>query len=118
MNKEFISAIDELERERDISKEALLDAIEQALISAYKKNYANSQNVRVNINRETGDIGVYMIKKVVPDEDVMNDYDELTLDEAHEIDPRYQLGDIIEQEVTPRNFGRRRCRYPQKTYNS
>ena len=106
MNKEFISAIDELERERDISKEALLDAIEQALISAYKKNYANSQNVRVNIDRETGDIGVYMIKKVVPDEDVMNDYDELTLDEAHEIDPRYQLGDIIEQEVTPRNFGR------------
>ncbi|MDD7408899.1 MAG: transcription termination factor NusA [Anaerovoracaceae bacterium] len=106
MNKEFISAMDALEKERDISKEALLDAIEQALISAYKKNYANSQNVRVNIDRETGDIEVYMIKKVVPDEEVMNDYDELTLDEAHEIDPKYQIGDIIEKKVTPRNFGR------------
>lgn len=106
MNKEFISAMDELERERDISKDALLDAIEQALISAYKKNYANSQSVRVNIDRETGDIDVYMIKKVVPDEEVMNDYDELTLEEAHEIDPKYQIGDIIEKKVTPKNFGR------------
>ena len=106
MNREFLAAMDDLEREKDISKEALLDAIEQALISAYKKNYANSQNVRVEIDRVTGDIGVYMVKKVVPDEDVMNDYDELTLDEAHAIDEKYQIGDIIEQKVVPKNFGR------------
>ncbi len=106
MNKEFLAAMDDLEREKDISKEALLDAIEQALISAYKKNYANSQNVRVEIDRKTGDISVYMVKKVVPDEDVMNDYDELTLEEAHAIDERYQIGDIIEKKVVPKNFGR------------
>ena len=106
MNREFLAAMDDLEREKDISKEALLDAIEQALISAYKKNYANSQQVRVEIDRETGDINVYMIKKVVPDEEVMNDYDELTLDEAHAIDPKYQIGDIIEKKVVPKNFGR------------
>lgn len=106
MNKEFLAAMDELEREKDISKEALLDAIEQALISAYKKNYANSQNVRVEIDRDTGEIGVYMMKKVVPDEDVMNDYDELTLDEAHAIDPSYEIGDVIEKKVMPKNFGR------------
>lgn len=63
MNKEFLAAMDDLEREKDISKEALLDAIEQALISAYKKNYANSQNVRVEIDRKTGDISVYMVKR-------------------------------------------------------
>ena len=106
MNRDFLAAMDELEREKDISKEALLEAIEQALISAYKKNYANSQNVRVEIDRKTGDISVYMVKKVVPDEEVMNDYDELTLEEAHAIDKAYQIGDIIEKKVVPKNFGR------------
>lgn len=98
--------MDKLEEEKEISKKDLLDAIEQALIAAYKKNYANSQNVRVEIDRDTGEIGVFMVKKVVSDEEVMNDYDELTLDEAHELDEKYQIGDIIEQRVIPREFGR------------
>ena len=106
MNKEFLAAMDDLEREKDISKDDLLDAIEQALIAAYKKNYANSQNVRVEIDRRTGEVSVYMVKTVVPDEDVMNDYDELTLDEAHDLDPGYEIGDVIEQKVIPKNFGR------------
>ncbi len=106
MNKEFLAAMDDLEREKDISKDDLLDAIEQALIAAYKKNYANSQNVRVEIDRKTGEVSVYMVKTVVPDEDVMNDYDELTLDEAHALDPGYEIGDVIEQKVIPKNFGR------------
>ena len=106
MNKEFLAAMDDLEREKDISKEDLLDAIEQALIAAYKKNYANSQNVRVEIDRNTGEISVYMVKTVVSDEDVMNDYDELTLDEAHALDESYEIGDVIEQKVIPKNFGR------------
>ena len=103
---EFLEAIDELEKTKNISKEALLSAIEDALVAAYKKNYSNSQNVRVNIDRETGEIEVYMRKIVVTDEEVVDEYGELTLDEAHEIDPSYQLGDVIESRVTPRDFGR------------
>ena len=106
MNKEFILAVEELEKEKGISKDALIDAIESALVSAYKKNYSNSQNVRVNINKMTGDIDVFMRKIVVTDEEVMDEYGELTLDEAHEIDPSYKLGDVIENRVTPKDFGR------------
>ncbi len=106
MNQEFILAVEELEKEKGISKDALIDAIESALVSAYKKNYSNSQNVRVNINKTTGDIDVFMRKIVVTDEEVMDEYGELTLDEAHEIDPSYKLGDVIENKVTPRDFGR------------
>ena len=106
MNKEFILAVEELEKEKGISKDALIDAIESALVSAYKKNYSNSQNVRVNINKVTGDIDVFMRKIVVTDEEVMDEYGELTLDEAHEIDPSYKLGDGIENKVTPKDFGR------------
>ena len=65
MNKEFIRAIEDLEKEKRISKEILLEAIESALVSAYKKNYGTSQNVRVDINEETGDINVYMRMDVV-----------------------------------------------------
>ena len=106
MNKEFILAVEELEKEKGISKDALIDAIESALVSAYKKNYSNSQNVLVNINKVTGDIDVFMRKIVVTDEEVMDEYGELTLDEAHEIDPSYKLGDVIENRVTPKDFGR------------
>ena len=106
MNQEFILAVEELEKEKGISKDALIEAIESALVSAYKKNYSNSQNVRVNINKTTGDIDVFMRKIVVTDEEVMDEYGELTLDEAHEIDPSYKLGDVIENKVTPRDFGR------------
>ena len=65
MNKEFIEAICALEKEKDISKDILIEAIESALVSAYKKNYGTSQNVRVNIDREEGDIDVFMRKDVV-----------------------------------------------------
>ena len=62
--------------------------------------------MRVNINKVTGDIDVFMRKIVVTDEEVMDEYGELTLDEAHEIDPSYKLGDVIENRVTPKDFGR------------
>ena len=65
MNMEFIEAIEALEREKGISKDVLIDAIESALVSAYKKNYGTSQNVRVNIDRETGDIDVFMRRDIV-----------------------------------------------------
>ncbi len=104
MNREFIEAIDALEKEKDISKDILIDAIESALVSAYKKNYGTSQNVRVNIDREEGDIDVFMRKDVV--EEVDDDLVEISLEDALEIDPRYEVGDVVEYQVTPRDFGR------------
>ncbi len=105
MNREFILAVEDLEREKDISKDLVIDAIEAALVSAYKKNF-DSSNVRVDIDRNTGDVHVFMVKNVVSDEDVMDEYGELTIDEAKEFDENAQIGDVIEVEVTPKDFGR------------
>lgn len=104
MNKEFILAVEELEKEKQISKDLLIDAIESALVSAYKKNYGTSQNVRVNINRETGDIDVFMRKDIV--DEVFDPFVEVDVKEAQEIDPNYEVGDVIEYQVTPKDFGR------------
>lgn len=104
MNKEFIEAIGELEKEKGIAKETLFEAIESALVSAYKKNYGTNQNVSVDIDKETGDINVYMSMKVV--EEVEDENVEMTLAEAQEIDPAYEVGDEVEYMVTPRDFGR------------
>lgn len=104
MNREFIEAIGELEKEKHISRDILFEAIETALVSAYKKNYGTSQNVRVDIDRETGDIAVLMRLEVV--EEVADDMTEISLEEAHGIDPRYEIGDFIEFQVTPGDFGR------------
>jgi N utilization substance protein A len=104
MNREFIKAVEELEKEKEISKDLLIEAIESALVSAYKKNYGTSQNVRVNIDRETGDIEVFMRKDIV--EEVMDDQLEVSLEDAREVDPKFQAGDVIERQVTPRDFGR------------
>jgi len=104
MNKEFIKAIEELEKEKEISKDILVEAIEIALVSAYKKNYGTSQNVRVVIDREEGDIDVFMKRNVV--ETVEDDLTEISIEDALEIDPRYSVGDAIEYQVTPRDFGR------------
>jgi N utilization substance protein A len=104
MNREFIKAVEELEKEKEISKELLIEAIESALVSAYKKNYGTSQNVRVNINKETGDIDVFMRKDIV--ETVEDVQLEVSIDDAREIDPKFQVGDVIEKQVTPRDFGR------------
>jgi N utilization substance protein A len=104
MNREFILAVEELEKEKDISKDLLIEAIEMALISAYKKNYGTSQNVSVNIDRETGDIDVYMRKDVV--EVVEDDSIEVALADVITLDSNYKVGDAIEYRVTPKDFGR------------
>lgn len=106
MNKEFIQAIADLEKEKQISKDVLIEAIESALVSAYKKNYGTSQNVRVNIDRETGDIDVFMRMEIVEEEDLEDDLTQMTIEEAREIDFRYEVGDAVEYQVTPRDFGR------------
>lgn len=104
MNKEFIQAIEDLEKERHIPKDVLIEAIESALVSAYKKNYGTSQNVRVDINEETGDINVYMRMDIV--DEVEDEFTQISLDEARDIDYRYEVGDVVEYQVTPRDFGR------------
>ncbi|MCR5482312.1 MAG: transcription termination factor NusA [Clostridia bacterium] len=104
MNKEFITAIEDLEKEKGMSKDLLIEAIESALVSAYKKNYGTSQNVRVNVDREAGDIEVLMGRDVV--EEVEDELLQISLEEARELDPRFEVGDVIEYQVTPRDFGR------------
>src|SRR6478672_13543732 len=102
MNMEFIDALNEIEREKGISKELLIDAIEAALISSYKRNFNTAQNVRVDINRQTGLIKVYARKTVV--DEVLDPRLEISLAAAREINQNYQLSDIVEIEVTPRDF--------------
>jgi N utilization substance protein A len=104
MNAEFIDALKELEKERNIAMDVLLEAIEAALISAYKKNFGSAQNVRVEINRNTGEIHVFNRRNIV--EEVEDPRLEIILSEARKIKPSYEVGDVLETEVTPRTFGR------------
>ncbi len=104
MNQEFITALAEIAADKNISKESLIETIEFALITAYKKNYDHAQNVSVNIDNVTGEIKVYQQKTIV--EEVENPNLEVTLDEAKLINGNYSLGDIVNYEVTPKSFGR------------
>ena len=101
---EFMNAIDDLVKEKGITKELLMDAIESALVAAYKKNYGTAQNVRVVFEDGMEGIEVLMRKDVV--EEVEDEFTQISLEEALEIDPRYQVGDVVEYQVTPKNFGR------------
>lgn len=103
MNVEFIEALNELCKTRRIKKEVLLEAIEQALMSAYKKNFDSASNARVTLDAITGEVAVYAQKKVV--DQVENPQLEISVDNPA-VGNKYQLGDIVEVEVTPRNFGR------------
>ncbi len=104
MNVEFIQALDDIEKDKGISKDVLLEAIETALVSAYKKDFGSKDNVRIEISAEAGEVKVYSRKEVV--EEVENKNSEISLTEAENIDSKYDLGDIVEIEVTPANFGR------------
>ncbi len=103
---EVILALKAIAEEKGISEEMLFETLEDAMIAAYKKNYVSSgsQNVRVSIDRETGEIKVFSLRQVV--EEVQDDQDEITLEEAKEINPKYELLDFVENEVTPANFAR------------
>ena len=104
MNADFISAIQELGKEKGIEPELLYQAVEDALVAAYKKNSNTNQNVRVDMNKETGEIHVYAQRTVVESDPI--DETEMSLEDAQAIDARYVVGDIVETEVTPKNFGR------------
>ncbi len=104
MNAEFIQAIHDLAKEKGIEESILFEAIEAALSSAYKRNFGTAQNVKIDINHNTGEIHVYGQRAVV--EEVADPTLEISLTEAREISPTYSLGDVVLTEVTPRNFGR------------
>ena len=102
---ELILAMEELEKESGIKKEYLLESIETALVTAYKKNFeCEDENVKITMDKETGEIHVYMQKEIV--EEVENEKTQITLEEAKAIDKKYKLGDIYEKELVPKNFGR------------
>ena len=101
---DFMDAINDLVKEKGITKDVIMEAIESALVSAYKKNYGTAANVRAEMNEETGDVEVLMQKDVV--EEVEDDATQISLEEAREIDPRYEVNDIVEYQVTPKDFGR------------
>jgi N utilization substance protein A len=104
VSTELLAAFEQLARERGIAAEVLFEAVEAALISAYKRNFGTAQNVRVSMDRDTGEIHVYARKDVV--EKVSDSKQEISLDDAKTVDIAYQLGDVVEQEVTPKDFGR------------
>ena len=104
MSKEMLNALDALEAEKGISKEIVIEALEAALISAYKRHYGQSQNVEVEFNAKKGSIHVYSVKEVT--EEVMDSQLEVSLKDAILINPAYEIGDKIRFEVTPKDFGR------------
>lgn len=102
--KEFKAAVDLLVKERGIDKQIIYDALELALTSAYKKNYQSLPNVRVSIDDEKGQVKVYSFMTVV--DEVTDERTELTLEEAQKLVPDIKVGETIEEEVTPKDFGR------------
>lgn len=104
MNKELLEALQTLCEEKGISPDVIFEALEAALVSAYKKNFNSLQNVAVNIDRAKGKVVVMAQKKVV--EEVYDDQEEISLEDARKISGSYQYGDTVNIEVTPKNFGR------------
>ena len=104
MNKELMEALDILEKEKGVSRETLLEAIENSLITACKNHFGKSDNVKVIINRENGDFAVYAEKTVV--EQVEDDVMEISLEKAKMINSKFDLGDIVNIEIKSKEFGR------------
>ena len=101
---ELLDALLALEKQKGISREVLVEAIEAALVTAYKRNFNQAQNVRVDLNLDNGTMLVFSRKDVM--EEVLDDRLHISLEDAKQVNPAFEIGDIVEQEVTPRNFGR------------
>jgi transcription termination/antitermination protein NusA len=103
-NKELIEALNQIEKEKDISKDILLEALENSLLAACKNNYGRADNIKVNIDRVTGEVNVYAMKEVV--EEVTDQVMQISLAQSKAKDAKKEIGDIVAVEVTPKNFGR------------
>lgn len=104
MSSDLLDALTALEKQKGISRDVLLEAIEAALVTAYKRNFNQAQNVRVDLNSDIGSMKVYARKDVV--EEVEDDRLQISLEDAHLVNPAYEIGDVVEEEVTPKDFGR------------
>ncbi len=104
MNKELMEALDILEKEKEISKETLFEAIENSLITACRNHFGKADNVKVEIDRETCDFLCYAEKEVV--EEVEDDVLQISLEDAKEISPKAKVGDIVRVEIKSKEFGR------------
>ena len=103
-NKELIIAINELEKEKGIEKAYLIESIETALLTAYKKNFDSEENVKVTMDKETGEAHIYSVKEVV---DVVEDsLKQISLSEARKISKKLEIGDTVDVEIVPKDFGR------------
>ncbi len=103
-NKELILALEDLEKEKGMNKDYILDSIETALVTAYKRNFDSLENVKVVMDRKTGATHVYSVKQIV--EKVENPEVEISLKDAQKINPDLGLEDTVDIEIVPRNFGR------------
>jgi transcription termination/antitermination protein NusA len=104
MSSQLLEALNVLEKEKGISRDVIIEAIEAALVSAYKRNFNQAQNVRVDLNLETGSMRVFARKEIV--DEVFDSRLEISLEDAKQINPGYDTGDVVELEVTPKDFGR------------
>lgn len=101
---EFMDALNLIEKEKGIDKEVIFEAIEASLVSACKKNFGSGQNIKVVIDRETGNVACYAQKTVV--DEIEDEQNEILLGAAKVLNPNYSMGDVVDLEVTPRDFGR------------
>lgn len=107
MNKELVEALDALEKEKEISKESLFDAIENSLLTACKNHFGKADNVKVEINRETGDFLCYAEKTVVETkEEVTDELLQIALEDAQKVSKKAQVGDVLHVEIKSKEFGR------------
>jgi transcription termination/antitermination protein NusA len=104
MSSELLDALLILEKEKGISRDILIEAIEAALVSAYRRNFNQAQNVRIDMNLGTGTMRVFARKEVV--DQVFDPRLEISVEDAQQINPNYQVEDVVELEVTPKDFGR------------
>ena len=102
--KEFIKAMDELEKERGISKAYLIESLEAALVTAYKKNFEQVDNVKVTIDDKTGEIRIFSFRTVV--EEYPDPLLEISVEDARKIDKNFNVGDIVNIDIRPKDFGR------------
>ena len=101
---ELIKALEVVSKEKGIDSEVIFEAVENSLVTACKKIYGNYSNMRVEINRETGEMRAFAQREVV--EEVVDDFIEISLEEARELNPTYELGDFVDNDITPNDFGR------------
>lgn len=106
LNKDFFVALNELEDTKGIKKEDFINWLETALVVAYKKNFGEGKDISVKLDADKNKINVYAFKTVVKDDEIENEDLQIALSKAKEIKKSSKVGDILKEEITPKDFGR------------